>query len=61
MLELIEDKEDTDYLEECIIRQVCPACDARTCNLLRETRCLTTKAVGLQSIKSRLKIKFNEI
>ena len=24
MLELIEDKEDIDYIEECIIRQVCP-------------------------------------
>lgn len=33
MLELIEDKEDTDYIEECIIRQVwatvCSACDGR--------------------------------
>ena len=23
MLELIEDKEDVDYVEECLIRQVC--------------------------------------
>lgn len=34
MLELIEDKEDTDYLEECIIRQVSRVCDIRTHLLL---------------------------